>query len=172
MVRGEPATAAVSWFRKSTALFYVYGFEPELNVFVNDWSAIVAWLLSPAASQASATRSQSPLGASRCLLSQTANSQKDWGDLRRDWLRRIPMCLQWSASDVGLPLPLCPNLPSKRQCQKTWLSFYHLCKAQLPKLQRRKTKGHTRVKFHFCSSLLGLSPSTSHILAEGRSRLL
>lgn len=49
---------------------------------------------------------------------------------------------------------------------------YHFCKAQLIKLQWRKTKGHTRVKFHFCSSLLGLAPSTSHIPAKEKSRLL
>lgn len=49
---------------------------------------------------------------------------------------------------------------------------YHFCKAQLPKLQWRKTKGHTKVRSPFCSSLLGLFPSTSHILAEERSKLL
>lgn len=49
---GRVSHCSCELIQKKTALFYVYGFEPQLNVFVNDWGAIVAWLPSGAASQA------------------------------------------------------------------------------------------------------------------------
>lgn len=41
---------------KNTVLFYIYGFESKLNVFVNDWGSVVTW---PPSSNASSTTTQS-----------------------------------------------------------------------------------------------------------------
>lgn len=186
--RGESATAAVSWFRKNTALFYVYGFEPKLDVFVNDWGAIVAWLPSGAASQACSLwaglvpRDPNPLPT--CMgRAPPSSAQLSPGGAKASQL--LAVTNSKFPERLGTPerrfCCVCNDLPVLQDfhCVSICLPSgnakkpdYHFCKAQLPKLQWRKTKGHTTIKFHFCFSFLGLSPSTFHIPAQESSRLL